>query len=188
MFSHLFILLYIFSSTTKTPTFTFINMARRDNPHRKGASIRVTHGTHKGKTGTIQKVNLVRHSVIFENGDTGFVQRTYCDFIESASLNGNTGQPDKRSNSTSRTSRLSSTISKPSSIPHTSVDSVPDLSSMLSNDNSYAESRHGSEVTSQVLLDLLANSIASMHLEDSQVDEWALQLHDRITYFRHGPA
>jgi hypothetical protein len=151
------LLLYTNSSTI---TLTFINnMSHRDNLHRKGACIRATHGSHKGKVGTIQKVNLVCHLVVYNNGAIGFVQQNYCILIKPT----------------------------PSSAPRPSIDSIPDLSSMLSTDNSYVESCHGSEVTSQVLMDLLTNSIAVMQLDDTQVNEWVLQLHDQINHFHHGP-
>ena len=55
------------------------NMARL-NMHKKGARIIVNAGIHKGKAGTIQKVNPMRHSVVFEDGNAGLVQRSYCSF------------------------------------------------------------------------------------------------------------
>jgi hypothetical protein len=53
---------------------------------------------------------------------------------------------------------------------------------------SYSSSpRNRHEATTQVLLDLLANSIAIMKINDNQIDNWTQQLHDRIIHFRHGP-
>jgi hypothetical protein len=49
-----------------------------------------------------------------------------------------------------------------------------------------SEPRHSPDVTTQVLLDLLANSIAVMNLNDDHIDEWTQQLRERIIYFCHG--
>jgi hypothetical protein len=56
-----------------------------------------------------------------------------------------------------------------------------------SSTTSYPSSpRNGNEVTTQLLLDLLANSIAIMNIDDDHIDDWTQQLHDRIIHFRHG--
>jgi hypothetical protein len=54
--------------------------------HKKGARIKVLKGTHQGKLGMIVKVNLVKHTVAFDNGESGFVQRSYCYFLENDSI------------------------------------------------------------------------------------------------------
>jgi hypothetical protein len=153
------------------------NMARC-GLHKKGACLKVSAGTtHKGKIGTIHKANLVRHTVLFNNGDTGFIQRSYCLFLETGPTGGTPvrGHQDRRSES--RMSKLSSSFSDTSPTPCPSTVSVPDLSDTSTAGNSSVKSHHGSKVTMQVLMDLLDNSIAIMCLDNAHVDEcWTQQL------------
>jgi hypothetical protein len=71
-------------------------------------------------------------------------------------------------------------------MPHTSNISVSDQSEKATIDGSTVEYLHGPKVTSQVLMDLLANSIAIMRLDDARVDEWTNLFRDRVRHFRHG--
>ncbi len=168
------------------------DMARL-NMHKKGARITVNAGIHKGKIGTIKKVNLMRHSVVFEDGNAGLVQRSYCSFLEypDSHVGTNTARDASR-----RMSRLSNqdTEAQPSARSTVAatdrqlgVEVPRNLQhAIVSVDSSSIESYHGNEVTSQVLMDLLAQSIASMHLKDAQIDEFAQQLCIRVDHFRSG--
>jgi hypothetical protein len=55
---------------------------------------------------------------------------------------------------------------------------IPEQTYTSTFDSSSVGSCHGSEVTSQVLMDLLANSIAIMRLDDTHVDEWMQMLRE----------
>jgi hypothetical protein len=159
-------------------------MATNRNLHQKGARIRVLQGTHKGKIGTILKVNPLRHTVTFKNGDVGYVQRSFCFFMnpeDSSPRSPQDGTPQPS------TTRLLSTTTNPDTLPQTPEVSMTDRSGSFTFDGSTVESRHGSEVTSQVLMDLLANLIALMHLDDERVEEWTNLLRDRVNHFCPNP-
>jgi hypothetical protein len=193
------------------------DMARL-NMHKKGVRITVNAGIHKGKIGTIKKVNLMRHSVVFEDGNAGLVQRSYCSFLEypDSHVGSNIArdasrrmsrlsnqdaeaQPSVRSTVAATNRQLGTEV--PRSPQHAIVldtmnstnawkesmeQELGQINGMVSVDSSSIESYHGNEVTSQVLMDLLAQSIASMHLKDAQIDEFARQLRIRVDHFRSG--
>jgi hypothetical protein len=85
--------------------FTSGSMTRL-NLHKKGACIKVNASKHKGKTGTIHKVNPMKHSVLFDNGASGYVQPFYCVFLEKEPASIPWRHQDRRA--PSKTSRLSS--------------------------------------------------------------------------------
>jgi hypothetical protein len=60
------------------------------------------------------------------------------------------------------------------------------INGVFSVDSSSIESYHGTKVTSQVLMDLLAHSIATMQLKDTQIDEWTQQLRLQVNHFSIG--
>jgi hypothetical protein len=169
------------------------------NLHKKGARIIVTVGVHQGKTRTIKKANPMRHSVIFANGDKGLVLGSYCSFMKYS--DGLLGKSDAQA-APRRMSRLSSpntdteaqliahsVVATTDRTDHSSLDRGEygsPINGMLSVDSSSVESYHGTKVTSQVLMDLLAHSIATMQLEDTQIDEWTQQLRLRVNPFRIG--
>jgi hypothetical protein len=80
------------------------NMARRTNLHKKGSRIKVNAGVHKGKSGIIHKVNPIKHTVIFDNGDTGYVKQSYCTFVEADQ---DVMRDQDQGNTVPKTSRLS---------------------------------------------------------------------------------
>jgi hypothetical protein len=128
-----------------------------------------------GRNGTIIKINNVRHQVEIDNIGLSWVTRTFCTRIP---------EPLSRplplqGRNPSRLLNQSSPSSRPTSV------CVSDESSTT--DNTSVEVRHGPETTTQVLIDLLAHSIADMNLDDHHVDKWTLQLRPRIIHFRHGP-
>jgi ribosomal protein L24 len=150
-------------------------MSTNRSLHKKGARIRVLRGKHNGKTGTIAKANPMRHVVIFDDGQSGYVQRSNCYFF-----------PDDSPAKIHQEGRVisSTTPLKTSPARHAS-NVIQDLSQSSTIDRPSLEFLHGSEVTSQVLVDLLANTLANMRLGDDDVDEWTQHLRDRIIYFRH---
>jgi hypothetical protein len=171
----------------------------RHRLHTRGARILVTAGVHQGKTGTIKKANPMRHSVIFANGTKGLVLRSYCSFVEHPdSLPGKTNatvtlhRMSRLSSPTTDTEAqliVHSVVAATDQTDHSSLDRDDygsPINGVFSVASSSVESYHGTEVTSQVLVDLLARSIASMQLEDTQIDEWTHQLRRRVTHFRSG--
>jgi hypothetical protein len=55
-------------------------MASRSNHHQPGVHVRVIRGVHRGKHGTILRANPARHTITFQNGEAGYVQRSFCQF------------------------------------------------------------------------------------------------------------
>jgi hypothetical protein len=157
-----------------------IDMART-NRHMKGSRFKVNAGEHIGMTGATIKANPIRHWVAFDDGFLGFVLCSYCDFIKNE-LAAAPGDQVRRN--APRMSRLSNSSSKTTPILPV-VSKLLDLSS--ADDNSTVVYGHDSKVTSQVLLHLLANSLANMQLDDAHIHAWMNQLRDCIYILCHGP-
>jgi hypothetical protein len=126
------------------------------------------------RTGTIQKINNVRHQVEIDDIGIGWVTRSYCNRTTEA-------QPILLCHKHRNLSRL---FSSDSPAPQPTSIRIPDMSDSSTTDNS-TESRYGSEVTTQVLLNLLANLITNMILDDDHIDDWTSQLRERIIHFHH---
>lgn len=131
----------------------------------EGDRIQITGGKYNGRRGTVLKINRVRHQINVDDIGIGWVTRTFCSRILEVTTEPITPP---------RTSRLSS---------HHNI--IEDATEDSTNDYS-AVPRNGTDITSQVLMDLLAKSIAMMNLDDERIEEWTQQLHDRIIHFRHG--
>jgi ribosomal protein L24 len=148
-----------------------------------GHRVNITGGKYNGKDGTIIKINNVRHQVEVDSIGLGWVTRTYCTRI--LEQKETTPRHHDSNQNTSRLSTISPHTNRPSSII------VPNVSDASTAGNTSVELRHGPEVTTQVLMDLLAKSIATMHISetthmsDDQIDEWTRQLRTQIIHFRH---
>jgi hypothetical protein len=150
---------------------------------RAGHRVKINAGKYNGKNGTIIKINNVRHQVKVDTIGLGWVTRTFCTLI----LEPKETSPRHKVNNRnpSRPLHHSPTANRPPLVI------VPDTSDTSTTGSTSVESRHGPKVTMQVLLDLLANLIATMHIgdtmpiSDDQIDEWTRQLRPRIIHFRH---
>ncbi len=140
-----------------------------------GQRITISGGKYDGHTGTILKINNIRHKVEVDEVGIGWVTRSLCSLIPE-------DQPTLSRDKDRNSSRLSATVD---SFPRVSPTHIPNMSDSTDTGRSL-EPRHSSDVTTQVLLDLLANSIAVMNLNDDHIDEWTQQLRERIIYFCHG--
>jgi hypothetical protein len=144
--------------------------------------VQVNAGKHKGKTGATINANPMRDWVAFDDNFLGFILCSYCDFLE----NELTVAPRNQVRRTApRTSRLSDSSSKTPPISPGVSELLLDLSLMA--DDSTVEYSHDSEVTSQVHLHLLANSLANMQLDNAHINAWMNQLRDPIYMLCHGP-
>jgi hypothetical protein len=111
--------------------------------------------------------------VVFDDGFLGFVNRSYYNFIEDETAVTSTNQ-DRRT-APRKMSRLSDSSSENNHLP-----SVSDRIELSLVDDSTVEYGHDSIMTPEVLLHLLAKSIAKMQLDDAHIAEWMNQLCDRI--------
>jgi ribosomal protein L24 len=160
----------------------------------EGDRTQITGGKYNGRRGTVLKINRVRHQINVDDIGIGWVTRTFCSRIIEVTTEPITPP---------RTSRLSShhningtNVWKEAIGKELAQINEYETFRVLNDDeylttedstNDYsAVPRHGTDVTSQVLMDLLAKSIAMMNLDDEHIEEWTQQLHDRIIHFRHG--
>jgi ribosomal protein L24 len=137
---------------------------------KEGHRVQITGGKYDGKRGTILKINRVRHQVEVDNVGIGWITHTFCSRITEVQT-----MP--------RSSRLSTTRSTKSCLNVTNIMEVSDASTTSLSSSPWPEL----DMSTQVLLDLLANSIAIMSIDDNNIDEWTQQLQDRIIHFRQGP-
>ncbi len=134
---------------------------------KEGHRIQITGGKYDGKRGTIIKLNRVRHQVEVDDHGNGWVTRTFCSRIVEVQTEQITPP---------RKSRLSH---------YQSYDppTAPNVTEIASDTSTASIS---TALRLEVLMDLLATSIAGMNIEDHQIDEWTEQLHDKIIQIRHG--
>jgi hypothetical protein len=126
-----------------------------------GHHITIAGGKYIGRTGTILTINNVCHQVKIDDIGIGWVTCSYCNCTTEA-------QPILLIRHKDRSS--SRLLSSDSPTPQPTLIRIPDMSDSTTTGNS-RESRYGSEVTTQVLLNLLAHLTAIMSLDYDHIDD-----------------